>query len=80
MDLKKIENPAVVKTVLTSELETEIAKKYGVTVFSTLTGFKLIGERGLRNSKKQEQSRMQLRIIILSWDTRCPMVNWSELM
>ena len=35
----------VVKTVVTSELGAEIAKKYGLTVFSTLTGFKFIGEK-----------------------------------
>lgn len=44
-DLKRIEKPAVVKTVVTSELGAEIAKKYGLTVFSTLTGFKFIGEK-----------------------------------
>jgi len=44
-DLTKINNPAVVKTVVTSELGAEIAKKYGLTVFSTLTGFKFIGEK-----------------------------------
>lgn len=44
-DLSKIENPAVIKTVVTSELGAEIAKKYGLTIFSTLTGFKYIGEK-----------------------------------
>lgn len=44
-DLSGIKNPAVVKTVVTSELGAEIAKKYGLTVFSTLTGFKFIGEK-----------------------------------
>lgn len=44
-DLTQIKNPAVVKTVVTSELGTEIAKKHGITVFSTLTGFKFIGEK-----------------------------------
>lgn len=36
---------AVVKTVVTSELGAEIAKKHGLNVFSTLTGFKFIGEK-----------------------------------
>ncbi|MCD7789570.1 MAG: phospho-sugar mutase [Bacteroides thetaiotaomicron] len=44
-DLKALYKPAVVKTVVTSELGAEIAKKYGLTVFSTLTGFKFIGEK-----------------------------------
>lgn len=44
-DLSAVKNPAVVKTVVTSELGAEIAKKHGLTVFSTLTGFKFIGEK-----------------------------------
>lgn len=44
-DLGTVHNPSVVKTVVTSELGAEIAKKYGLTVFSTLTGFKFIGEK-----------------------------------
>lgn len=44
-DLKKFNRPAVVKTVVTSELGAEIARKHGITVFDTLTGFKFIGEK-----------------------------------
>ncbi len=44
-DIASIHKPAVVKTVVTSELGAEIAKKHGLTVFSTLTGFKFIGEK-----------------------------------
>lgn len=44
-DLSHYYKPAVVKTVVTSELGAEIAKKHGLTVFSTLTGFKFIGEK-----------------------------------
>lgn len=44
-DLSAAKNPAVVKTVVTSELGAEIAKKHGLMVFSTLTGFKFIGEK-----------------------------------
>ena len=44
-DLRQYKKPAIVKTVVTSELGAEIAKKYGLTVFSTLTGFKFIGEK-----------------------------------
>ena len=44
-DLSRCERPAVVKTVVTSELGAEIAKRHGLSVFSTLTGFKFIGEK-----------------------------------
>ncbi|MGO4994989.1 phospho-sugar mutase [Jeotgalibaca porci] len=44
-DLSTYKKPAVVKTVVTSELGAEIARKKGLTVFSTLTGFKFIGEK-----------------------------------
>ncbi len=44
-ELSALKNPAVVKTVVTSELGAAIAKKKGLTVFSTLTGFKFIGEK-----------------------------------
>ena len=38
------ESPAIVKTVVTSEVANCIADKYKVTVFDTLTGFKYIAE------------------------------------
>ena len=44
-DMDAYRRPAIVKTVVTSELGAEIAKKHGITVFSTLTGFKYIGEK-----------------------------------
>lgn len=44
-DVSKYALPAVVKTVVTSELGADIARKHGITVFSTLTGFKFIGEK-----------------------------------
>lgn len=44
-DLESIKKPAVVKTVVTSELGAVIARKHGITVFDTLTGFKFIGEK-----------------------------------
>lgn len=44
-DMSRYQRPAVVKTVVTSELGADIARKYGITVFSTLTGFKFIGEK-----------------------------------
>lgn len=44
-DLSEYKNPAVIKTIVTSELGAEIARKKGVKIFSTLTGFKYIGEK-----------------------------------
>lgn len=38
------ENPAIVKTVVTSEIADRIAYKYNSAVFDTLTGFKYIAE------------------------------------
>lgn len=37
-------NGAVIKTIVTSEMGADIASSYGCEVFSTLTGFKYIGE------------------------------------
>lgn len=44
-DMSRYQHPAVVKTVVTSELGADIARKHGIKVFSTLTGFKFIGEK-----------------------------------
>lgn len=44
-DISKYHKPAIVKTVVTSELGADIARKRGISVFSTLTGFKFIGEK-----------------------------------
>jgi phosphoglucomutase len=38
-------NGAVIKTIVTSEMGADIASSYGCEVFSTLTGFKYIGEK-----------------------------------
>ncbi len=45
MDMDEYQRPAIIKTVVTSELGADIARKRGITVFSTLTGFKFIGEK-----------------------------------
>ncbi len=37
--------PAFVKTIVTTELQTRIARSYGAICFDTLTGFKYIGEK-----------------------------------
>ncbi len=44
-DLSQYKKPAIVKTEVTSELGAEIARRHGCKVFSTLTGFKFIGEK-----------------------------------
>ena len=41
-DFSKINRPAIIKSIVTNELGEIIAKKHGITVFSTLTGFKNI--------------------------------------
>lgn len=60
-DVSKYSHLAVVKTVVTSELGADIARKHGITVFSTLTGFKFIGEKitqfeqaKIKGSKEQD--------------------------
>lgn len=44
-DLSELVKPAIVKTIVTSELGAKIAEKNDIEVFSTLTGFKFIGEK-----------------------------------
>ncbi|MDR2357068.1 MAG: phospho-sugar mutase [Oscillospiraceae bacterium] len=44
-DISSLQRPAIVKTVVTSELGAEIARSRGLRVFDTLTGFKYIGEK-----------------------------------
>jgi phosphoglucomutase len=46
---------AVIKTVVTSELGAEIARKHGLTVFDTLTGFKFIGEKITQFEKAKKE-------------------------
>lgn len=56
IDLNQYPHPAVVKTVVTSELGADIARRRGITVFSTLTGFKFIGEKITQFEKAKETS------------------------
>ena len=44
-EIKTMNNPMIVKTIVTSELGAKIAKSYGVSSVDTLTGFKFIGEK-----------------------------------
>lgn len=52
-NVEAYDNPAIVKTVVTSELGADIARQYGINVFSTLTGFKFIGEKITQFEKAQ---------------------------
>jgi len=55
-DLTKFDKPAVIKTEVTSELGAEIARSYGVNIFSTLTGFKFIGEKITQFEKAKQKN------------------------
>lgn len=39
------ESPVLVKTIVTTQLQAEVAKKYGATCYDVLTGFKYIAEK-----------------------------------
>lgn len=49
--LSDYKNPAVIKSIVTSNLGVQIAQKMGVKVFETLTGFKYIGEKMVQFEK-----------------------------
>ena len=46
--------PVLVKTIVTTELQTRIAKSYGAKVYDVLTGFKYIGEK-IREFEKTDE-------------------------
>lgn len=54
-NLNELEKPAIVKTIVTSELGAKIAEKNDIEVFSTLTGFKFIGEKITQFEKAKDQ-------------------------
>ena len=58
-NLKNIKKPAVIKTAVTSELGAVIAKSYGAHIFTTLTGFKFIGEK-ITQFEKAKQNNNEL--------------------
>lgn len=58
-DMSKYQHPAVVKTVVTSELGADIARKHGIAVFSTLTGFKFIGEKITQFEQAKENGKTE---------------------
>jgi len=55
-DGKEFPKKAIIKTIVTSDLGPEIAKANGVKVFSTLTGFKFIGERIIQFEKAKREN------------------------
>lgn len=48
--------PYAVKTIVTTELAAEICRRYGVTLYNVLTGFKYIGEIIKKSEEKGEGS------------------------
>ena len=66
LDRNLVKKPAIVKSIVTSELGAEIARKKGVSVFSTLTGFRFIGERitQFETAKKTANSQMDYDYLI----------------
>lgn len=60
------DSPAIIKTIVTSDLGAEIAKKKGLTVFSTLTGFKYVGEKitQFEKAKKEKDKDKSYNFII----------------
>ena len=55
IDLSKLSKPAIIKSIVTSNLGAKIAEKYGVKVFETPTGFKFIGQRMTQFEKAKIQ-------------------------
>ncbi len=54
-DMSEAKKAAVIKTVVTSELGAEIARGYGANIFTTLTGFKFIGEKITQFEKARKE-------------------------
>lgn len=50
------ENPVIIKTIVTTDMVEAIAKDYGATVESLLTGFKYIGERIYEYEENKEKN------------------------
>ena len=56
MNDEDLSKKAIVKTIVTSELGAEIAKTKGIKIFSTLTGFKFIGEKITQFEKAKQNN------------------------
>ena len=59
MSEKDLSRKAIVKTIVTSELGAEIAKSKGINIFSTLTGFKFIGEKITQFEQAKQNSNKE---------------------
>ena len=49
-------DPVAIKTIVTTDMATAIAKRYGVTIKEVLTGFKFIGEQILYLERERKES------------------------
>lgn len=68
-NLEHLQSPAVIKTIVSSELGANIARKKGLKVFSTLTGFKYIGEKITQFEKaKIEKNHVQDYDFIIGYE------------
>ena len=66
LDRKTVKKPAIIKSIVTSELGAQIAQKNDVLAISTLTGFKFIGEKmtAFEKAKKEGDSRFDYDYLI----------------
>lgn len=76
-DMSKYQHPAVIKTVVTSELGADIARKHGVTVFSTLTGFKFIGEKIIQFERAKLKGKVSKIMISYSVMKNRMVILWA---
>ena len=53
-----VENPIIVKTIVTTDLVKKIAKEYGIEIIEVLTGFKYIGEVISKLEKQGKKNRI----------------------
>ena len=71
-NISELHKPAIIKTIVTSELGAEIARKKGVSVFSTLTGFKFIGEKITQFEKAfLNQNKEQDYTFVFGYEESC---------
>lgn len=55
LDRKTMKKPAIIKSIVTSELGAQIARRNNVSVLSTLIGFKFIGEKMTEFEKAKKE-------------------------
>lgn len=59
VDFSKVKKPCIIKSIVSSNFASLIAKSYGATSFETLTGFKFIGNliQEFQNSKLEQKNK-----------------------